>query len=126
MNGAARFVRFPYEEMHPAYNPADLFVLGSAPGKSWMEPFGSVLAEALAAGVPIVSTLSGSIPEVVDGAAVLLPPADLLALRDAFAGLLENRSKGEALSRKGRARAEVQYDSRANARAIREADERLF
>jgi len=121
-----RFVRFPYEEMPRAYNLADLFVLASAPRKGWLEQFGYVLAEALASGVPIVTTLSGSIPEVVGDAAVLVPPADFVALRDAFAELLQDESKRKELSRNGRARAERHYDSNNNAREILKAYESLF
>ncbi len=35
-----------------------------------------VLAEGLAAGVPVVTTTSGAIPEVVEGRATLLAPGD--------------------------------------------------
>ena len=91
------FLRFPYEEIHYAYNMADIFVLASAPRKGWLEQFGYVLAEALASGTPIVTTLSGSIPEVVGDAAMLVPPSDFLALRDAMNDLILNPEKAEEL-----------------------------
>ncbi len=120
------FLKFPYEEIHYAYNMADIFVLASAPRKGWLEQFGYVLAEALASGTPIVTTLSGSIPEVVGDAAMLVPPSDFLALRDAMNDLILNPEKSEELSQKGRAWAEKHYDSQKNALKIRKAYEELF
>jgi glycosyltransferase involved in cell wall biosynthesis len=120
------FLRFSYEEIHYAYNMADIFVLASAPRKGWLEQFGYVLAEALASGAPIITTLSGSIPEVVGGAAMLVPPSDFLALRDAMNDLILNPEKSEELSQKGRAWAERHYDNQKNALEIRKAYEELF
>ena len=126
LKGRVSFLKFPYDEIHLAYNMADMFVLASAPRKGWLEQFGYVLAEALASGTPIVTTLSGSIPEVVGDAAVLVPPSDFLALRDAMHDLIRHPDKAKELSRKGRARAETHYDSRENALKIRKAYEQLF
>ena len=120
------FLRFPYKEMHYAYNMADIFVLASAPRKGWLEQFGYVLAEALASGAPIITTLSGSIPEVVGDAAMLIPPSDFLALRDAMNDLILNPERSEELSQKGRAWAERHYDNQKNALKIRKAYEELF
>ena len=113
------FVRFPYEEMHAVYNLADVFVLASTARPGWLEQFGYVLAEALASGTPIISTIHGSIPEVVGEAALLAPPSDFLGLADAMRRLLEDPRECERLSLAGRARAEAEYDS------IRQAD-RLY
>jgi glycosyltransferase involved in cell wall biosynthesis len=41
-----------------------------------------VLAEALAAGAPIIASSSGAIPEVLDGAAPLFTPGDWPALAE--------------------------------------------
>lgn len=54
------------------------------------EPFGTVAAEALAAGTPVVATRSGGMPEYVTEGSVgaLVDPGDTAALADALARLL--------------------------------------
>ena len=105
-----RFTRIPYDRIHQAYNGADVFLLASAPRPGWLEQFGFVLAEALASGTPIITTQSGSIPEVVGDAARVVPPADFLALADAMSALWRDPAERQRLSAAGRARAEREYD----------------
>jgi glycosyltransferase involved in cell wall biosynthesis len=64
----------PYAEMPALYARASCLVLGSLPVWFWEEQFGMVLAEAVAARVPIVASSSGAIPEVLDGNAPLFAP----------------------------------------------------
>jgi glycosyltransferase involved in cell wall biosynthesis len=53
----------------------------------WDEPYGLVVAEALACGTPVVAFARGGIPEVVDDScAVLVPDRDVTAMADAVAG----------------------------------------
>ena len=64
--------------VHGAREPGDRpggYVLGDIPRFFWEEQFGLVLAEAMAAGLPIVASLSGAIPEVCGDAASTLSPA---------------------------------------------------
>jgi glycosyltransferase involved in cell wall biosynthesis len=70
----------PYDEMPGVYAGASCMVLASIPTWSWEEQFGMVLAEAMAAGLPIVASSSGAIPEVTGGAARLFTPGDWLGL----------------------------------------------
>lgn len=69
------------------------------------EGFGYPPLQAMAAGVPVVATTAGSIPEVVGDAAVLVGPGDSDALGAAMAGVLDDRDRAGRLGEAGRARA---------------------
>ncbi len=76
----------PYDELPSVYASASALVLGSIPVWSWEEQFGMVLAEAMAAHVPIVAAGSGAIPEVVGGSGTLFGPGDWAGLADVLSG----------------------------------------
>ncbi|RMH58998.1 MAG: glycosyltransferase [Candidatus Hydrogenedentota bacterium] len=95
----------PYRENHLFYKTIDLFVLPSIEYPGLTEQFGFVLIEAMASGLPIVASRVGGIPEVVDDAAVLVPPNDPETLRAEIARLANDRAERERLGRKGRERA---------------------
>ncbi|KQP18332.1 glycosyltransferase family 4 protein [Pseudorhodoferax sp. Leaf267] len=76
------------------YAQADLFVL-----PSWYEGYGMALAEALARGLPVVSTAAGAIVDTVPaGAGVLVPPGDADALCHALQRLMDDRAARAALA----------------------------
>src|SRR5207248_3739265 len=75
----------PYSEMPAVYARAACVVLASLPTRRWEEQFGMVLAEALAAGVPVLAAASGAIPEVVGADAALFRPGDWMGLARALA-----------------------------------------
>jgi glycosyltransferase involved in cell wall biosynthesis len=75
----------PYDAMPALYAQASCLVLASIPIWCWEEQFGMVLAEAMGGHLPIVTTRSGAIPEVVGDDATLVAPGDWLELADALA-----------------------------------------
>jgi glycosyltransferase involved in cell wall biosynthesis len=78
----------PYDEMPDVFASASCFVLASLPTPMWEEQFGMVLAEAAAAGLPIVAAQSGAIPEVLQGNGTLFPPGDWESLATALARII--------------------------------------
>jgi glycosyltransferase involved in cell wall biosynthesis len=75
-------------DLDALYDGADIFVLASH-----YEGYGMVLAEALARGLPIVTTTGGAAAETVpDGAALKVPPADPRALQQALRRLMDDAS----------------------------------
>ena len=70
----------PYEALPAVYANASCLVLASLPAPYWEEQFGMVLAEAMAAHVPVVAASSGAIPEVVGASGTLFAAGDWVGL----------------------------------------------
>lgn len=92
---------------------ADVFV---HPSRN--EAYGIAIAEAMAAGVPVVATRVGGVPEVVrDGeTGALVPPDDPEALAAALGAMLADAGLRERFAREGRAAAERDHDIGATVR----------
>jgi glycosyltransferase involved in cell wall biosynthesis len=76
------------DDVNPYYSIADVFLL-----PSHSEGCPNVLLEAMAAGVPVVATAVGGVPEVATNGrdAILVKQHDLAALASATAGVLRDR-----------------------------------
>ena len=77
--------------------------------------------EALRAGVPLVATAVGGVPELVGEAAVLVPPGDVDAVDAAVSALLDDAGARADYARRGPARAAAwptEADTLATVRAV--------
>jgi len=101
----------PYDVMPKIHNLADIFVLPSFPIPTWQEQFGYVLIESMACGKPVISTLSGSILEVVSDAGLLVQSNDFQSLSDAIGNLVDDEKQRIDLGNRGRQRAEIYFDA---------------
>ena len=68
------------------------------------EGFGLPAGEAMACGVPVISTTGGALPEVVGDAGILVPPSDPEALAGAIQTLLKDPVLADRLGRAGHRR----------------------
>lgn len=82
------------------------------------EPFGRVLAEALAAGVPVVAFEEGGVPEVLGDAGLLVAPKDDLMLAALTRRVLGDPDLRARLVDAGRQRAEMLFDERTYAERV--------
>jgi glycosyltransferase involved in cell wall biosynthesis len=73
------------------------------------EGFGLPVGEAMACGVPVISTTGGALPEVVGDAGVLVPPADPPALAEAMREILGSPRRAEELGRAGYERVQKHF-----------------
>ncbi|HEY2323451.1 MAG TPA: glycosyltransferase [Thermoanaerobaculia bacterium] len=84
----------------------DLFVLAS-----FEDAFPTVLLEAMAAGLPVVASRVGGIPEITQE--VLVPPGDAAALANAMRALLEDDERRRAMGETARLRSREQFSTEA-------------
>jgi glycosyltransferase involved in cell wall biosynthesis len=91
----------PPERITELFLATDLFVLASR-----FEGYGMALAEAIAHGLPVVSTMAGAIPETVPaGTGLLVPPDDVAALAQALRRLIGDPAERQRLATNARAAA---------------------
>jgi spore coat protein SA len=88
----------PASALADEFRRADIFCSPSA----WEEPFGLVNVEAMASGLPVVSTRGGGVPEVfADGGGVLVERGSATELAAALEGLIRNRARRRQLGIEG-------------------------
>jgi glycosyltransferase involved in cell wall biosynthesis len=89
------------ERVTELYLASDVFVLASR-----FEGYGMALAEAIAHGLPVVSTTAGAIPDTVpQGTGMLVPPNDVAALAHALRHVISDRAERQRLALNARAAA---------------------
>ena len=82
---------------------------------SHVEPFGRSIIEAMAAGVPVVATRVGGIPEIIEDrdSGLLVPPRDPAALASAVTRLLDDPELRRRLTASARRRVESSFSAAA-------------
>jgi len=87
------------------------------------EPFGRVVAEAMAAGRPVVAANAGGTPEIVehDVTGLLVPPGDVRGFADAVQRLLADPALRHSLGAAARRRAEALFAVGPHAERVLEA-----
>jgi len=112
------FQPLPYQKIEKAYQEADIFCLPSKTTKYWQEQYGMALVEAMACGLPIVTTKTGAIGEVCGEAVVYTKPGAANDLQLKLERLITDFSARAVLAKKARARAEARYDHQVIAKQI--------
>jgi glycosyltransferase involved in cell wall biosynthesis len=106
---------FVPDNLLPAiYSAAGVFAFPSL-----YEGFGLPILEAMACGTPVVASRASCLPEVAEGASVLVDPDDAEELADALAQTLTDESLRADLAARGRARAAEYTWRRAAERLLR-------
>jgi glycosyltransferase involved in cell wall biosynthesis len=111
------------DDIVAAYSRAMVFVLAPAVlNDGDRDGIPNVLVEAMAAGVPVVSTNISGIPElIVDGeCGLLVEPANEEALAAAIRRVLEDPGLAARLALAGRRKVENEFDMVANSRHVAE------
>ena len=99
----------PDTDLPRLYASADIFVL---PASSRAEAFGMVLLEAMASGLPCITTEVGSGTSFVvrDGeSGLVVPPENPAALENALQKLLENESLRKQMGKLGKERVRSEF-----------------
>ncbi len=92
--------RITDDELAALYAGARMFLLPSL-----YEGFGLPILEAMAAGVPVITSNVSSMPEVAGDAALLVDPRDTSGIADAIVRLLHDELMARDLATRGRAQA---------------------
>src|SRR5207245_2798836 len=102
-----RVVGYVHQRDLPSlYREFDVLAVPSLTTPTWIEQFGRVAVEAMATGIPVVASDSGSLPEVIGDGGLLVPPGDPRALAAALDRLAGDPAERARLGKAARSRAE--------------------
>jgi len=101
IEGRVHFTGYvPQEDLPAIYNAASVFVFPSL-----YEGFGLPALEAMACGIPVITSNLSSLPEVTGGAARLMDPHDASAIAVSISEVLDDPTLARLMSRAGLERA---------------------
>jgi len=111
----------PQHELRERLAAANAFVLPSVPeAEGGMDNLPTVIMEAMATGLPVVSTTVGGIPEMVidNETGFLVEPHDVVALAGAMEKITNDRSLAQRLGHAGNERAQRLFSIEKNVREL--------
>ncbi len=99
------------DELQIYYQTSDIFVLPSYPIENQTEGLGVVLLEAMTAGVPVIGSDTGGIPDIIEDGVngLLVPPGDEKMLAEAIKKLIQNPDLAEQFRREGFKTVQMKY-----------------
>jgi glycosyltransferase involved in cell wall biosynthesis len=106
----------PHDRVGEELAKLDVLVLPSLTTVHWKEQFGHVLIEAMAAGVPVIGSSSGAIPEVIGNAGFVFAEGQVDELATRLRRLQDNPGLRRQLAAAGRARVVAEYTDEVLAR----------
>ena len=106
----------PQDELIEQYDRADILLVPSL----WQEPFGLVVLEAMARGLPVIASKIGGLVEIVthEVNGLLVEPGDERELALAMRELLNNAEKRTRLGQAGRATVQERFTIEKNAQRV--------
>ncbi len=100
-----------FNEIHNYFNCADIFCVPSIPHKLWEEQYGEVFLQAMSSGLPVISTNSGAIPEIVsEKEGILITPLSINELRESINKLLSDDKLRKKMSINARNKALTEFN----------------
>lgn len=99
---------------------SDALAVPSIPTEQWREQFGQVFIEAMAAGLPVVGSRSGAVPEVIEHGVngLLVPPDSPDELSSALTRLAQEPEARTTWGMAGQRTVEEKFDDRTNAATL--------
>jgi glycosyltransferase involved in cell wall biosynthesis len=110
----------PQGRLREVMSRLNCLVLPSRTTSRWSEQLGRVLLEAMALGIPVTGSRSGSIPYTIGKAGLLFEENDVAGLIKCIKQLHDDPSFARALGRRGRERVETEFTWPRFGRRVRE------
>ena len=107
------FSNLTQEELRITYCRAELAIIPSL-----YEGFGFAAIEAMACGVPLISTSGGALPEVVKDAGIIIPPKNVKEIYNSIDLLLSSPDKAKDFAEKALKRANSKFSWEAVAKKL--------
>tara|TARA_B100001057_G_scaffold282113_2_gene282460 strand:+ start:2822 stop:4069 length:1248 start_codon:yes stop_codon:yes gene_type:complete len=107
------FSNLTQEELRITYCRAELAIIPSL-----YEGFGFAAIEAMACGVPLISTSGGALPEVIKDAGIIIPPKNVKEIYNSIDLLLSSPDKAKDFAEKALKRANSKFSWEAVAKKL--------